>query len=217
LWWWLLACASAPQVAGVDPSSAKPGDMVRVLGDGFGPGATVTLVSGDLRVPLEGPTPQGVVAVDGKLPVDLAPGVYTVEVAVDGRVGASASTLTVELPPVEVPCAGDYQANTQLSLARGLIVIDRFFQRGPRNGERETLRLEISSLSGVEYELVRMDDQRLCSVIFVKGKDGRRYMFDDDTEVDLKDRAYRLGREIGAPVTVTREDATEMGKPVERD
>ena len=215
--WWLLACASAPQVAGVDPSSAKPGEMVRVLGDGFGPGATVALVGPDARFSLEDVAVQGVVAVDGKVPLSVATGTYGIEVTVDGRVGTLASALTVEVPPTEVPCAGDYQANTQLSLARGLIVIDRFFQRGARNGERETLRLEINALAGVEYELVRMDDQRLCSVIFVKGKDGRRYMFDDDTDVDLKDRAYRLGREIGVPVTVTLSDAPEMGKPVEHD
>ncbi len=213
----VFACATDPVVSGVDPASVIAGGAVKVSGEGFAEGAQVALIGPSGPVALDQVTIRGVVVAEVTVPPTVPAGTYDVSVTVDGRTGVASGALEVTAPPVEVPCAGDYQANTQLSLAREVIVIDRFFLKGPRKDERETLRVSLGDIEGVEYELVKMDDGRLCSVIFVRKDDGSRVMFDDDTEVDLKDRAYRLSRDIGKPVKVTREDAAEMGKPVEKN
>lgn len=213
----LLACAADPVVSGVDPASVEPGATVVVTGENFAEGATVALSGPGGDVGLDSVVVKGVILAEGKVPDTVAPGTYDLKVTVDGRTGVRAGALEVVKLPDEVPCGGMYHANTQLSLAREVIVIDRFYQKGPRDGERETLRLPLDELTGVEYELVKMDDGTLCSVIFVRHKDGHRVMFDDDTEVDLKDRAYRMSRDIGKPITVTREDAADMGKPMEKN
>ena len=121
--------------------------------------------------------------------------------------------LTVMANDVEAPCLGLFTANTQLSLARELVVVDRFY----KNGERETLRIPIPEVEQVEYELVKMDNGDLCSVIYMRKKDGRRVIFDDDTRLNLRPRAYKLGNVMGRPTQTTRSDVTEDTRPVEEN
>ncbi len=45
----------------------------------------------------------------------------------------------------------------------------------------------------------------------------RRVIFDDDRAIDLKQRAYSIGRTMKKPVEVTREDAEKLVPPEEPD
>lgn len=213
---WLLACSSGPSVTGVDPPEVDAGEALKVTGEGFAEGATVSLVGSAGEVALQAVVVRGVVLVEATVPEGAAPGTYDLVVNQGEATSTLAGAVVIKEVPVEVPCGGQYQANSQLSLARKVIVVDKFFLKGPKKGERETVRVELDDVERIEYELVKTTDDQLCSVIFVKRKGGDRVMFDDDVEVDLKDRAYRFATEIGRPVVVTREDAPSMGKPIER-
>jgi hypothetical protein len=79
-------------------------------------------------------------------------------------------------------------------------------QRSWRDGREEIVRVDADDVEGIEYELVTTDDGGLCSVIYLQ-QGPARIIFDDDREVDLKERAYLLGRSMNKPVRVTREDA----------
>lgn len=220
MWWMLMlaACTPDPVVGAVRPGEVLAGQPIEVSGEGFAPGMRLSLAPEQgPELPLSSVEVKGVVLASAVVPESVAPGRYDVVVEVEGRSGRGLGALEVIQLPAEEPCAGLYTANTQLSLARGVIVIDRFYVKGPRKDERETLRIDLDEVERIEYELVKMKDDTLCSVIFVRTGDGRRVMFDDDTKVDLKDRAYRMASEIGKPVQVTREDAQEMGKPIERN
>jgi len=150
---------------------------------------------------------------EAKVPEGMAAGTYTVGIKQDGAVASLPGVLTVEKVKADTPCAGEYTANTQLSLARKEVVLDRFY----REGERETLRIPLREIERVEYELVKTAKGTLCSVIFMRTSKGERVMFDDDEKVELKERAYKLGQSMGKPVETTREDAPTMGMPSEQN
>ena len=211
----VMACATPPTVSSIDPAEALPGTPVKILGDAFTEGATVNLVLDGQSTPLDEVAVRGAVLIEGKLPEGLATGIYTVNVRSGELIASLQDALSVTAPAVESPCGGEYTANTQLSLARKVIVIDRFYK--DKSKERETLRIDFSSVDQVEYELVKLDGDDMCSMIYIRTKDGKRQVFDDDTRVDLKERAYKIGSAIGKKVVVTRADAEEMGKPMEQD
>jgi len=209
----VMACSTPPTVSSVDPAEALPGATVKILGNDFVQGAAISLVQGETTVEMSQFEVRGPVLIEGTLPEDLPAGTYTVRLQF-GEVSVSLEdALNVSAPEVEVPCGGDYTANTQLSLARKVVVIDRFY----KNKERETLRIDFSAIDQVEYELVNREDGSFCSIVYIRKKDGTRVVFDDDTRVDLKERAYKIGTAIGKKVTVTRQDADVMGKPMEQD
>ena len=211
----LNACGSGPTVTSVSPAEALPGADIQVLGEALPASATVTLVQGEASVVLTEVRPRGALLIEATLPADLAPGAWTVRVSGDGLQAEAPDPLTVPEPVVERPCGGDWKTNAQVSKARQVVVIDRF---GPDEA-RETLRLDFADIEGVQYELVALDDDRLCSVIYIQPRGGQRVSFDDDTRLNLAPRAYRVGNAIGKPVTVTRADrdvATDP-RPVESD
>jgi hypothetical protein len=209
----LIACSTPPTVSTIDPSETRPGAQVKILGADFVEGVEIQLVSGETIVPLADAQLRGPVLIEGTLPEDLPSGVYTVRLQFGEAIVSLEEALSITAPEVEIACGGEYTANTQLSLARKVVVIDRFY----KNKDRETLRIDFSAVEQVEYELVKRDDATLCSIIYIRQKDGTRVVFDDDTRVDLKERAYKIGSAIGKKVAVTRQDAPAMDKPMEQD
>ena len=208
----LLACNSGPQVTGLDRADVHPGESFRLAGEGFSGEIDVFVTSSSTE-----PTRlEGVLLVDGttveaRVPEGLAVGAYSVGVRQDGVDVLFDGQLQVSPVPDDQPCSGEYTANTQLSLARKLVVVDRFF----RAGERETVRVELEDIDKIDYELQQLDTGERCSAIFLHLADGRRIIFADDTSVELKDRAYKLGRDVGKRVEITRQDAPGLADAAE--
>lgn len=98
----------------------------------------------------------------------------------------------------EAPCAGGYEANTQLALAKEQVVVDRFYD----DGRRETVRVPLDAVDRLAVESIPQGDGRACSVIWLHRTDGSRLIFDDDAEADLTPRARELGAAMGRPVDV---------------
>ena len=209
---WLIACGSAPQIQSIDPKEALPGATLKILGADIVAPVSVSLVQGEQSVPMAAEL-RGPVLVEGTLPAELAAGTWTVRLDSAGTVVELADALTITAVAVEEPCAGKWKANTQLSLARDLVVIDRFYE----DGERETLRVPIPEIEQVEYELVQLPEEKLCSVIYMKKKDGTRVAFDDDTRLNLEPRAYKLGNVMKKPTKTTRKDVEDDPRPVEEN
>ncbi len=209
----LWACGSPPVIQSVDPTEALGGSTLKILGADFPEGATVALVQGETVVGIGDAKVLGPVLIEGTLPDGIAGGVWTVRVSHGDLNIDLADALTVVVPEVEAPCSGEFTANTQLSLARELVVVDRFY----KDERRETLRIPIPEIEQVEYELVKLDDDQLCSVIYMKKKDGQRVVFDDDTRLNLKPRAYKLANVMKKPAATTREDVEKDERPVEEN
>ena len=200
----LLACNSGPQVTGLDRPEVHPGESFRLAGEGFSGEVNVFVKSGSMEpTRLEGVTLVDGTTVEARVPAGLAVGSYRVGVRQEGVDVLFDGSLEVTPVPDDQPCSGEYTANTQLSLARKLVVVDRFF----RAGERETVRVELEDIDKIDYELQQLDSGERCSAIFLHLADGRRIVFADDRAIELKDRAYKLGQDIGKRVEVTRQDA----------
>ncbi len=208
---WLLAagCTSTPSISSVAPTEVAPGDRLEVFGEAFGEEMLVYLTTeGREAVVLDGIEVLRPRLLAGSVPGGLTPGTYDVVIDHRGHRIALDAGLQI-LPPLdERACSEDYTANTELSLVRKEIVIDRYF----RDGERDTVRLPLDEVDRLEYEVVDLDAGR-CSVIYLRTTEGRRIVFDDDPVVDLEDRAQTLARDMGKPVTVTRpDDGAAMGE-----
>jgi hypothetical protein len=134
-------------------------------------------------------------------------------VDVGGKVGELADALTVLAPMVEAPCSGEWTSNAQVAKAREVVVIDRF----KSEDERDTHRISFDDIERWEFERVQLDGDELCSVIYVKKKDGTRVPFDDDTRVNLEARTYKLGAATGKSAAVTRSDVDDDPRPMEQD
>jgi hypothetical protein len=200
----LLACSSAPKLTSAQPEELVPGAELTIMGEAL-EGGSITLVGvgGPVAIPTTG---SGSVVLLGTLPEELVPGSYDVVVDVGGVEATLTRAVMVKPLRSEEPCSEEYTANTQLSLARKVVVVDRFW----KDGERETVRANIDEIERVEYELMRRKDGKLCSAVYMKRTDGTRLLFADDGKVDLKQRAYMLGRDMSKPVDVVREDAPGM-------
>lgn len=198
----LLGCQRTPVVVSVDPAEVPAGEIVRVHGENFGEPVQVSLKTGDgLVVALEDVSIVGPGEIAATVPLRTSPGQYDVVVTVEGEAHGKSRGLLVGHPREDTPCSGEYTANTQLSLVRKQVVIDRFH----RNGERETLRISADEVERVEYER-RATDAGACSVIWLRLGDGRRVVFDDDLTVDLEDRARRMAEDLDKPFEVVRKD-----------
>lgn len=205
--WFLLAvaCSGTPQIASVSTPEVSGGQSVAVEGRGFVPGMAARLqTAGDDPVPL-------VVAVESRraltarLPSWVRPGVYDLVLERAGEVTLAPGAVTVISPREEIACAGEYTANTELSLARAQVVIERYY----RDGDRETVTVPLEQVTRIEYEMSD-DAQGPCSAVFLRTDDGRRIVFHDDRTVDLRDRAWRVATTMGKELEVTRPDAAAM-------
>lgn len=200
----LAGCTQPPMVNSVTPTEGLPGTEVDVMGERFGAEATVQLepVGGSVPVSMV-LSERSAVVLSGTVPEDLAPGAYTL-VVVDGGTRIEVDPpFTVKAPVVDVPCGNLYTANTTTSLITKEVFIDRFYTK---DGRRETLRIPLADLEGVEYERLAREDGSLCHVVWLRKGDGERVRYADDAKNDLKARAYKFAQELGKPISVTRED-----------
>lgn len=192
----ILACSTPPTVSSVDPNPAQPGIAVKVFGGGFEEGTTLSLaMAGGDPIPFEEVKVVGTVVLEAKLPSELSAGTYDLVFGANGEATTVIGALVVELPVLERPCSGEYTANTQVSLNRKEAVVDRFY----KNGERETVRIDLGEIERIEFEN-RPGEKKICSVIWFATKDGNRVIFADDDKVDLKDRAFKLSRDMNKPI-----------------
>ncbi|MBW1878975.1 MAG: hypothetical protein JRJ84_11475 [Deltaproteobacteria bacterium] len=207
----LLGCTT-PTLSSVEPWRAAPGERVQVAGEHFTPRVQVYLAKdGQPRAALEQVELAGPTRLSAVLPEE-EPGIYDLVVERRGRAGRLPSALEL-LPEVdETPCSDEFTANTELSIMREEVVVDRFY----RNGERQTVRLGLEEIARVEYELVD-DGIRQCSVIYLRTTENKRVVFNDDTKVDLRERARKIARDMGKELEVTRLDAAAMGEGVDDD
>lgn len=196
----LLACQRTPVVVSVDPVEVPAGEIVRVHGENFGQPVQVALKTDDgLVVALEDISVLGPGEIAATVPLRTSPGQYDVVVTVEGLAHGMPRGLVVGRPREDAPCSGEYTANTQLSLVRKQVVIDRFH----RDGERETLHIAADDVERIEYERRPIEAGGSCAVIWLRLKDGGRVVFDDDLAIDLEDRARRMSGDLDKPFLVT--------------
>ncbi len=200
-WLLVLACSKPPAVSSVDPAEGRSGDAVRVLGENFVDGATVTLGG----APMADVKVLGAVALEAKVPEGVAEGAHQLIVTLpDG--GEASVSFTVTVPQVAdagEPCTGPYTAYSQLALGRDLVVIDRHYTE-PK-GHRETLRLDVGDVERVEFGRYPFEDDGTCTAIFVKMKNGDVHLFDDDLEEDLFKRAQEMAQGMQKPIDIVHD------------
>jgi hypothetical protein len=198
-----IACSQPPAVSGVDPSEGLPGSTLQVVGERFGDEVSLALApsAGGDRVALD-VTARSAVVIGATVPEAAPPGDYDLIVTVPGHEVRVKGGYVVRAVPVDEPCGKLYTANTAINAITGEVIVDRFY----KDGKRETLRTKLDDITQVEYERVAVADGQLCSVVYLRTEEGGRFRFSDDIKVDLKQRAYKLGQEIGKSVKVTRED-----------
>lgn len=198
------ACgAPAPTIDLMQPQTGGDGVEVKIVGDNFAQGSTATLGG----VALESVNVRGVTLIEAVVPAGLSPGPHPLVVT-----GPDGSSVTVagafELVAAlrdDVPCGGEYTSYSAIATDSGKIKLDRYFPK--EDNRREIIELPIRDVKAIEYEARLQDDGTLCSVIFVKMEDGNRYMFDDDTKVDLKKRAQDMAVGLGKRIQVVHEDS----------
>lgn len=197
-----FACSTAPEITSVSPAEALPGATLRIMGEDLPATATYTLVADGKEVPLgELPSSAGMV-VETTVPEGATAGTWTVRVSSNGTTAELAQALTVPAVPEEKPCAEGFTMRSEVSRTRKEVAIDRF---GP-DDFRETTRLGFDEVERIEYELRKLGDDVLCSSIYVRATNGRRWPIDEDREVNLAARAYRIGSTVGRPTEVTHAD-----------
>jgi len=142
------------------------------------------------------------------IPQSVGAGEWKMSVTTSTGTAVSDALLTVVVPEEAQPCGGLYRAVAEYSRAREEIVIDKSYA----DGRHDVVRMSPAEVERVEYELWKLPDGEGCSVIFLVTATGRQ-IFDDDREVDLKQRAYQLGTAMAKDTRVTREDEVQLGKP----
>lgn len=198
----LWACSSGPTVETVDPMKAETGTTLTVFGTGFSESSQLMLESAaGQRTAMENIQPGGSVVIKGDIPTHLETGTYGL-VLVSGGQEVIAAGLAITAPPPDVPCGGNYTANTQVSWARKLIVVDRFY----KDGDREVLRTPFDEVEKVEIESVP-HEKGTCSVVYVRKKDGSRMRYAESLSEDLSARAYKFANELKKPVDVVKSEA----------
>ncbi len=204
----LLACSKPPVVDLVDPSEGPPGAAIQILGSEFTPDARATLGG----QPIEGFVVRGVVALSGTVPAGLEAGPQELVVTTAAGTVTKPGAYTVKVQQAAeagVPCAGEFTAFSQLSMAREVMVIDKHYKEGPdgEEGKRDTVRLPFREIASIAYEEAKVTEQgeeRICSAIWVVTKSGDRHLFDDDTVENLQRRANEIAVGIQKPIEVTR-------------
>lgn len=195
----LLACTPSSDLDRVEPDHALPGESVRIYGDRLLPPLTVRLDPAEPgeSVPLEltAHEPQ---LLQVTLPDSASAGLYDLVVTTGRQAIRAPASFRVLAPPQDVPCGGLYRANTKVSNITGEVVIDRFY----RDGERETVKIELSDIASVELSTPAGPDGGRCNVITLVQGDGDRLRFADDATVDLSIRAHKLAQEIDRPIQV---------------
>ncbi len=200
MWWMLLvfACARGPVVHDVGPAEVAGGDVLVVEGERLREGLGAHLeIDGADRVPLA----VSVLSrerLEAKLPARVRPGDW--QLVVSGPTETLATLPVRVVTPREEPaCIDEYTANTEVSLRRAEVVIDRYY----RAGDKEKLRFALGDIARIEYERVELADGP-CSAVYLRTDDGRRVVFSDDRAVDLYERAHRVAQAMGKELVVIR-------------
>ncbi|TVQ87244.1 MAG: hypothetical protein EA397_18165 [Deltaproteobacteria bacterium] len=204
----LIACSGSPTLTAVEPDQALPGAELQIFGERLAAPVLVRVERPSpgeaqaIELPVEGVAPD---AIQVKLPEQIEPGTYDV-VVTTGRYALRAPAAFRVLQPLsDVPCGELYRANTRVSSVAGEVTIDKFF----RDGERETVKVRLDEIVGVELANVPGPKGGRCSVITLVRSDGDRLRFADDPKVDLHDRAHKLAQEIGRPITTLTEPVAD--------
>jgi hypothetical protein len=194
-----LACgAAAPTISTVDPSTAKPGDTLKILGENFQDGATGAVGGQPMTVDFK-----GAISLEGTLP-ELAAGSHELVITnPDGQSASMAGAVTVPeaAEPLEI-CAGGYTAYSQFAGSRKLIKIDRHYKD---QEEPERLEYTFDEVEAVEYE-GRVQGEEYCSALLLRLKDGSRILFEDSKELNFKSKAQEMAQAMSKPVDVVHED-----------
>lgn len=190
---WLLACAN-PRIESVTPLDVAAGDAVMVRGRDLegvcsaelvdASGVTVSLATR----PTDGAVPEEVCSL--RIPRDLRPGRFVVTVHVGELSRTLPDGIVVGRPREEEACTGRFTSNTQVSVPRGEIAIERFFP----DGFRDTVRVAITDVDRVEYE-----ETGPCGAVFLRDRDGGRVLYLDGPP-PLEERAKTLARTIDRPL-----------------
>ncbi len=160
----------------------------------------MALTDGPTTVLIDGTEVVDAATVSARLPDDLPPGNYGVELLMGPRVLASPTRLTVVDPTAESVCTSGLTHNTSVALAVGEIRIDRFDPAG----DQTTVELPLQRVAAIEYEQAHTDDG-VCSVIWIRRTDNVLVAF-DHRDRSLEARAERLAHDIERPFSVTRLD-----------
>lgn len=211
----LMACGVDPTVSAVTPNQVRGGTTVQVLGDGFSEDATLS-VKGEGEEILLSVVNATTVAISGELPRTIEVGTYDVIVKVGSSVVVAPDAITVTRPDDERPCDRTYQSNARVSMETKSFKIERIFEQGTMKGKSEVVSIPVSEVKSVEYQRLVPESSRPCSAIFVRKKNGERYIFGDDDKVDLQKRAYQISKLIKKPVIeVQPQNAPEVTAPVD--
>lgn len=198
----MSACTPTPEVLALDPHTVDPGQTVRVLGQKFDSAATVAGVDGKGQShAFSQITVAGAGVIEAIVPVDLASGAYSLQVEQAGKASSSPKKLQVRTAGGELLC-GHQRTVAEYSQVRKEVAIERFDPN--RDPQRSTTSLPLKSIEGVEYEVLSLESGD-CRVIRLKTTDGLRVVFADDDSVDLKDRAWALGKAMNKPVQIMGE------------
>jgi len=201
----LAACSRTPAIESVSPAQVSQGATLTVHGSHFGRGTNAHLVGGSgERVPLvvhRDSTEQ----LEAKLPARVRRGQWTLVVGRSGQSVWLVDAVHVVPPREEPACTDAYTANTEISLARGEVVIDRYYP----NGDKEHVRLGLDDVRRVELEHAQHADGP-CNAIYLRTEDGRRVVFHDDRTADLRGRAWRVAQSMGKELEVVAPDGAAM-------
>ncbi len=204
----LLACSKPPVIDLMDPATGSAGDAVQILGSEFTAETTATLGG----QPIADLVVKGPVALGGTVPAGLGDGAHELVVTTPAGSATRAGAFTVKVQAqadAGVPCAGEFTAFSQLSLAREVMVIDKHFKKQPgeEEGKRDTVRLPFRDIARIVYQEAKVTDEgeeRVCSAIWVETRSGDRHLFDDDTTENLQARANEIAVGIQKPLDVVR-------------
>jgi len=200
----VFACSSAPQLNNISPNKTISGQPISLTGHGLTAGARAHIIHDETEelYPLYRFTIASPLQAEGILPWELPAGSFHVLLEQDGKKRTLKNALHIT-PSTEQPCSNQFRSNTQLSLARGEVLIDRFYA----DERRQTLLISLSEIERVDYELVALDETRMCSVVLLRKGDGTRVIFEDDEKIDLERRAARMARDLGKELMTTRLDS----------
>lgn len=185
----LLACATPPDVAPIEPGAVAPGERLVVSGARFGPDPRAFLTEGttELALPLFAHTE---VELTAQVPRATPLGEYALVVRTEE--GESSQPVAVVAPDLERACHGLYRADNSVSVERRVIVLARTF----RDGEETVEELPMASVSQVLLTTRTLDDGRPCTGVYLMTDEGLR-LFMDEPEADLSVRAKRLSAALG--------------------
>ncbi len=195
----LFGCGAPPEVVAVAPHELAPGDSFVITGERFAGVPSVALVRDGVAVPAEAVALASAERIDARVPTTFEAGRYDVRVALGDDISHLPSALTVVDPYLPVPCSGDSTANTEVSLPRKLVVVDRFWV----NGHRDTRRVPLADVQAlVHTSSVAGDDGAVpCSALWLE-LDGARVLYQDERSVDLRPRGQRMAEALGKPLRV---------------